>query len=134
VGTPLPENEPGNPCGVCFGVGKAFPLPTPKYVQLDFSGVKPGQNFNGLQGGLPNGSHILKQYTPCSWTLFTANESYFLMWSINRSTVSSQDRSTQFTFQTVFLPALCMVEFDNAFTVWNGSAAFGGTCKVIWNI
>lgn len=132
MGTPAPPNEPGVLCNRCFGLDRTFPEPTPKYIDLTISGVMPGQVFNGLAGGLPNGKFRLQQQLPCSWRLVTTDQIFFVLWTISRTVVTVQDSSTLFPFQTPFFTGLCQLQVSNTFQVWNSNSAFGGIAKITW--
>ncbi len=59
-----PDYEPGRRCGTCEDI--LFNGVTPKYVEVDFSGIV---CCPGIQGPAPNGTYLLTQnaINPCQW-------------------------------------------------------------------
>ena len=72
MGTPLPVENPGVPCSSCWGSGNPFGSgDTPKYVLLDFSGLKPGSLWVPAADEIVLRQQKLTQtVNPCAW-LFT---------------------------------------------------------------
>lgn len=76
MGTPIPDPiEPpdsgtGNPCSICWGVGKPFgDVDTPTTVLIRVSGVNKGPNWTAANGEPVNGDFNCEQVPgfPCTW-------------------------------------------------------------------
>lgn len=134
VGTPLPENEPGIACPLCFGDGKPLGPTPPKFVYLTFAGVKPGPGFGDVvQGQLPNGRWLLENDQGCRYFVHYPLWNITLLWGVSTTLVRWRDASDAILFNTIFPSAICKTSVNNAVHFGPFIAAYDGHCDITWS-
>lgn len=136
MGTPLPPNEPGNNCDVCWGPGKLFgDGPTPTIIQLRLTSLLPGEfeheaDFDNLLV-----THWLVQRgLPCVFTIFDGPLEWTVGWNPANTTVSVTNVNTlrQVFFNST--DAKCLVDLPNKIIVPAAHIAYNGFANVTWDL
>ena len=135
MGTPLPPNEPGNPCTVCWGVGKPFgEAPTPKTLEVRLTSLLPGELWEEELEQLLLTTHYLEQtLSPCFWKIKDGEFTWSLSFDAG-ATIIQVIRTLQ--TGTVFASEVyeeCVVDIENHITSPNNVFAYNGFANITWN-
>jgi len=135
MGTPLPPNEPGNPCTNCFGFGKAFgELVTPKVIQLRLTSLLPGEFYDQDFEQFLLTTHYLEQYTsPCHYRIESNDFRFDLLWYTIQTVVQILHLPT---YRQVFdnTSALgCSTDIENLLVNPTGVITYGGFANITWD-
>lgn len=135
MGTPLPPNEPGQPCALCFGAGQPFGAgDTPKFITLSLEALVPGQFWIPEDEQLLLTPHLLSQTgIACSWSLEDRAYQWFVLWRAVGNLILVRQIAT---FQSVFSSFdddPCLLEYSNDNDESFGNVAFGGKSLITWN-
>jgi len=134
MGTPLPPNEPGIACPLCFGAGGPLGPVPPKFVWLNFRDVKPGPDPLGVrQGIIPSGSWYLKCTDSCLYELNLPLWHITLLWGASSTLVRWRDASNALLFNTIFPSATCARFVYSAVQYSPTVVAYGGSCQITWS-
>jgi len=135
MGTPLPPNEPGNPCTVCWGVGKSFgDGPTPKVIELRLTSLLPGEYADEADFDNLLVTHWLEQTgLPCVYNIIDG----MLSWSVNWNPTNTYISVYNFgTLRTVFhnlTVEKCLLDLPNQNTGPDDNIAWNGFANITWN-
>ena len=134
LGTPLPLNEPGLACPVCWGPGKPFgPGPTPKFIKLTFTGIHVGSSWFGSGYPDPNQTYLcVLGVDVCYWSL---NCWPIDVW-LELGPVGSQAYLRIYTiplFQSTVM-SVCVRDFTNIWFSPSSPNQLGGSCRVSWEM
>lgn len=133
MGTPLPKNEPGTFCSICWGPGKPLgPGPTPKFVYCTLSGVEVNPGVAVPVPGPPNRKFFLAQHPTISrWQCFGSD--WEVTWWIGGSfTICSAVIPSTAAGFVANVPDLCQTDFVNGYGA-SGSPYRFGTAKISWD-
>jgi len=135
MGTPLPPNEPGLPCGHCWGVDKTFgDGPTPKVITLKFTGWKPGNYWVPAAEPFLLSPQLLQQTTsPCYYQLFTAGANFYFGWSGSNTYCEITGIGTGRDFFYNIIDSVCPRIVPNGIIAPTYYAAYDGQVEVSWN-
>lgn len=135
MGTPLPPNEPGNPCNLCWGVGKEFGnYSTPRFITMILEGILPGDDWDPDHEQLLLTPHLLDQViTPCDWDI----DDGIFRWQYGFTVAGTSCYVTRKSdSRTVFLADTgvdCQIRVPNQLiTGWN-VIAYNGFANFSWN-
>lgn len=136
MGTPLPANEPGELCSVCWGPGNPFgPGPTPRVVQMRLTSMLPGDNFTTELEQLLLTTHYLQQtFDPCFWRI---DDGSFL-WTFSLFPGLSQCEvfsgpPIRNSF-TGTIATSCLVDFPDLTTSPADQVLWGGFANITWDL
>ncbi len=136
MGTPLPPNEPGDTCSVCWGPDKPFgDGVTPHVLTVNFKMLQQGQFWDPTKEQTLLAPHLLIQGpSACSWSLQSADWLVSVTFSPTEVDVSLRILpSGSFAFrQRLALP--CLYRYFNSFTAPAGLVAFGGLADLSWDL
>ena len=133
MGTPTPDNEPTSGCARCFGSGRILGEVQPKYINVKFSGVRPGLDF-APPASIPNGSFRLQHAFSCLYRLFVPNSfNIRLDWAATRTRVTvGQPFFEDVTWNS--LPAdLCQTHLGIDSSPSIVGTFFGGEIDITWS-
>jgi len=135
MGTPLPPNEPGEDCTVCWGTDKTFgPGHTPKYLWLRITELTPGAFWNpALEAELLLPHLLVQTEAPCGYGLMTPNISYSWGFAYGRTYVLVADISTGRSFLSNNPDDECATSVRDWWTEGSQVAAYGGLGTISWN-
>ncbi|GAH87122.1 unnamed protein product [marine sediment metagenome] len=135
MGTPLPPNERGDLCNVCWGPGKPFgDTPTPHVIIARLTSLLPGEFWDAPAEQLLLVSHYLEQkVAPCEWSI---NDGSFV-WDLNYN-VQHTDFDVwrisdhELVFRTpLFFP--CAIDLPNSLVDPAGNVAYNGFVNFTWD-
>lgn len=136
MGTPLPPNQPGPNCGLCWGPGKPFgDFQTPRFITVTLTGIAPGDDWNPAHEQLLLTPHLLDQViTPCDWDI---RDGIFL-WNIRFTTSgTSASISRVQDALTVFVanpPGQCQTVLQNQQTDPFMVVGINGILTITWDL
>ncbi|KKL95120.1 hypothetical protein LCGC14_1857800 [marine sediment metagenome] len=135
MGTPLPPNQSGNDCTVCWGTGKPFgDGPTPTVIQLRLTSLLPGE-FEDLADfqNLLVTHWLTQQVDPCRFEITDRGFLWFVEWAPTATLVAVRDLSSlRFVFVAT-LPAICQVDMPSDIAGPAGNIAWNGFANITWN-
>ena len=131
MGTPTDPTEESSGCSLCFGSGQAFgDRGTPKYMRVNISGMKPGEDYD-LYGSPPlSGSWLLEHISGCYWLVSAEDYTIALTMDQTVNALSYSYRVGGPPFE-IFLSetgSVCRKIYKNSDP--NPDIAFGGTATV----
>lgn len=135
MGTPLPENEPGELCPSCWGVNKPFgPGPSPKVIQLRLLDLEAGALATEATNALILQPRLLEQTNaPCTYEIEASGFLYRLNFSLQFTTLVVERISDgKRAFLDDFPPA-CQTSFPNALDDGDDHIAFNGRALIQWS-
>ena len=136
MGTPLPPNQPGNLCDLCWGPGKPLgPPPTPTTIVMRLTSMLPGDNFTPELEQLLLTSHYLVQtFEPCIWRI--DDGSFIWRWlffpGLSQCEVFSGPPVRNSFTGTVAAP--CLLDLANLSTTPADQVMFGGFANITWDL
>lgn len=136
MGTPLPPNEPGDNCFVCWGVGKKFGnTTTPRIINVRLSALSPGDFWDPADEQLLLTPHSLVQGPgPCRFQVSDAKFSWELIYFFDRTLLSIIRLSdTKVVFRHEAGPN-CLTSIPNQLIVPTDVVAFNGFANIDWNL
>lgn len=136
MGTPLPPNEPGNPCTVCWGVGKAFgDEPTPKVIQLRLTSLLPGEYSDEADFDNLLVTHYLEQTgLPCLYEIIDGMLSWTVNWNPTNTYISVYNFGTLRTVFHNLTGEICLVDVPNQNTSPDDNIAWNGFANITWDL
>lgn len=135
MGTPLPPNEPGDPCTVCWGPGKEFGSgPTPKVIQLRLTRLLPGEHYTEASEQFLLTTHHLEQlYAPCYYTIDARGFRLdVLFWLGSTHVLVSHVDEGWGVFYNTTAPE-CSLDLENLFTSPADNVMYGGFANITWS-
>ncbi len=135
MGTPLPPNEPGFPCNVCWGPGTRFGIAdTPKFITAQLFDIQQGEFWEPADEQLLLTPHLLEQLGPgCIWRL---NDGTFLFQFLFAPSFTqlnvSHFPSASSAFIAFEFPA-CLLEVPSVLLTPAGNFGFAGNAVITWN-
>jgi len=136
MGTPLPPNEPGDNCFVCWGVGKSFGnTTTPRKIGVQLFGLEPGDFWDADDDQLLLTPHCLIQGPgACRWQVSDARFSWELIYFFDKTLLSIIRLSdTKVVFRHESSP-ICLTFIPNELTDPDDVVAFNGNATVSWSL
>lgn len=135
MGTPLPPNEPGDPCTVCFGPGKTFgDGDTPKFIKIRFSDFLPGQLWDpGLDSFLNTEHLIIQDAPPCTWFIIDTGFVWALSWNLPNASILIQRLAPLEPCFEVLNGPLCDLEYANQIVAPAGVITYDGKVTIDWD-
>jgi len=135
MGTPLPRNVLGNPCSVCWGVGKPFGEgETPKVLCMKLIGIKPGDDWDQDHEQLLLTPHFLEQIiTPCDWDIDDGIFRWRWAFSATHTTGHVFRKSDSLTVFYQSYPPSCMTKLYNSYNDPWMVIAYDGFANITWN-
>jgi len=133
MGTPLPGNEPTTGCALCFGTDKPLGLVQPRFIWLDFSGVKPGPGADLIQGILPSGKWLVAQVSGCLYRVNYPLWIIELLWGSSSTIVRWRDAFGGLLFNSSLNFIVCGTSIANKVGYTPTIAAYGGNCEITWS-
>lgn len=135
MGTRLPPNEAGNPCGICWGAGKEFGEgPTPTVITAQLYSLQPGEFWNPAHELLLLTPHLLIQGgQPCFWAV----QDEFFTWQLQYFNFTTWVRifltiGVKQVFRDAIDPA-CQVSLPNGLAAAANNFAYDGHLLFSWN-
>ena len=134
MGTPLPPNEPGEPCNVCWGPGQLLgPLPTPRFVIAQLFDMLPGDNFTPALEQLLITPHLLRQtINPCIWQIIDPPFTWQWVFTLTVSQCLVFSPPPVRNFFTGSSPDLCLLDVPNLATNPADQVMFRGFATLTW--
>ena len=134
MGTPLPPNEAGDVCAICFGAGQEFgDVPTPTFIMLQLEDLQQGPFWDpAFEQQLLTPHQLIQTVNPCGYTVFDGTFNWSFTWFLTTTliTIVRTSNSKQ-VFANVGAP-VCGVNFSNALESTDNEFAFGGSLEVTW--
>lgn len=136
MGTPLPPNEPGLDCLVCWGIGKTFGIGnTPKYIRVHLLDLLPGEFASEIDIQTLLTPHFLTQtLAACQWTIRLDGFTWTLSLSAFQSVLIVLNTATDHRIFQARPATLCTLDFVNEQTVPAGFITYGGTAQITWDL
>lgn len=134
MGTPLPPNEPGEPCEVCWGPGKPFGDPaTPKYISMQWIDYFPGDLWDeDLESILLLPQLMIQTAFPCTWAVIVEGIAFALGYETGNTALVIQ-RVSPFEQAFRHLGGVeCLLTYPNEITTPAGVIAYGGKVVLTW--
>ena len=136
MGTPLPPNEPGLLCPLCWGPAKLFgDGPSPLVIQVRLTRFLPGDSFEDPQEQLLLQTHWLEQLAgPCSWRI---DDGIFVWFAEFTSFETVVDVRRKLDNKPAFVGAftdVCATDLPNTLLQPIGNVAFGGFANINWDL
>lgn len=136
MGTPVPPNEPGDLCTICWGPGRPHgPGPTPKVLRLVFSGLLPGEFWSSAdEQSLLWPHYLIQSGVPCDWlelsTRWRCQFSYtpITVWIVLRNLATNR-----LAFLAIIPPSCTLFE-PNEITDPLTNFAYSGNVTVDWDL
>jgi len=136
MGTPLPPNEDGDNCTVCWGTDKPFgDGATPRTIEVTFRDLLPGEFWDPTKEQSLLAPHLLVQTaSPCTWTIESSDWLVSLSFSATEVDLSLRILpSGSFAFRQR-LAAPCLHRYFNSFNNPAGLVAYSGFADLTWNL
>lgn len=136
MGTPLPPNEPGDNCFVCWGVGKRFgDTTTPRIITVQLFDLQQGDFWNANDEQLLLTPHSLIQGPgPCVYSVNDEKFSWVLVYFFDRTLlIIIRVSDTKVVFRHEATP-ICLLTIPNELTDPNDVIAINGFANVSWNL
>lgn len=136
MGTPLPPNQPGALCNVCWGVGKDFGNgPTPRVIQLRLTRLLPGEHWDQADEQNLLTTHWLEQQAdPCVFLIVDGDYRWFVEWRPTTTIVAVRNLAT-LRFVFVFeAPPICQVDMPSDIIAPEGNIAYNGFANITWDL
>ncbi len=136
MGTPLPPNEPGDPCVNCWGFGKQFgDGETPLQVELQFVDLQPGEFFDPALDQFIITPHTLIQFnSACRYRVEASDFRFQIIWDPTRTVVQAVHLPTgRQIFDNTTAP-LCATDVPNNLVNPGGVMMFGGNAMITWSL
>ncbi len=136
MGTPLPPNEPGNDCILCWGTGKPFgDGPTPTVIQLRLTSLLPGEFADEADFDNLLVTHWLVQTgLPCLYNIIDGNISWNVNWNPTNTNISVVNLNTVRQVFNNLTFTKCQLDLPNQLTGPDGNIAFGGFANITWDL
>lgn len=136
MGTPLPPNEPGQPCALCFGIGQPFgDAVTPKFISLNLFDIQPGQFWRDADESLLLGPPFLIQtMIPCEWFGSDGTFQWFVLWRAVGNLIFVKDLVSGADVFSTFGDSPCLLEYGNDITTPTNKYGFDGNAKITWSV
>lgn len=136
MGTPLPPNDAGDNCFVCWGVDKAFGnTPTPRIITVKLSGLLPGDFWLQDDEQLLLTPHSLIQGPgPCRFQVSDAKFSWALVYLFDRTIFSILrflDTKSVFGHEST---QQCLTSIPNDQITPTNFIAYKGTASISWSV
>ncbi len=135
MGTPLPPNEAGDDCVVCWGPGETFgDGPTPRVITAIFSGFTAGDGFNPAdEQVLLAPQLLLQQLNPCAYAIQVGPILFFWRWSPTTALASVENTVVPIEYFRGDITEHCPLTIFNELPSFPSQGAIGGTFFVTWN-
>lgn len=136
MGTPLPPNEPGDPCGTCWGIGKAFgDGDTPKFIKMKFSDFLPGEFWTQELDDFLKLEHLMIQDVPaCTWFVIDQGIVWALSWNLPAATILIQQIVPLRPAFEVLVGIQCQLEYSNQIVAPAGVICYDGKVTIDWDL
>ncbi len=136
MGTPLPPNEPGNDCLVCWGPAKDFgDGATPTVIQLRLTSLLPGEFADQADFDNLLVTHWLQQTgLPCLYNIIDGNISWNVNWNPTNTNISVFNINTVRPVFNNLTFTKCQLDLPNQLTGPTGTIAFGGFANITWDL
>lgn len=136
MGTPLPANEPGDNCFVCWGVDKEFGnTTTPRIITVQLSGLLPGAFWRPADQQLLLTPHSLIQGPgACRFQVTDAEFSWTLFYLFDRTIFTILrlfDTRSAFLHESI---QKCRTSLPNDHTAPLNVIAYNGTASISWSL
>lgn len=136
MGTPLPPNEPADPCTVCWGPGKSFGSGvTPKVIQLRLIDLLPGEHYTAAFEQFLLIPHYLEQlYAPCFYTIDANGFRLDVLFHLftTHVLVSNTLEGWGVFFNTTAPP--CSLHVENNYDSPADKVMYGGYANITWSL
>lgn len=136
MGTPLPPNEPAEPCTSCWGIGKTFgDTETPQVLQVRLTRLLQGEFGSSESEQLLLTTHWLERVQAfCTWEIIASGFLWRLVYSLQFTNliverISDGKRAFQDTF-----PPTCQLDLENDLQDGDDRIAFGGFANITWDL
>lgn len=135
MGTPLPPNEPGNDCTVCWGAGKRFgDNPTPKILTVTLHDLEPGVFWwDSLESLLYTPHLLIQTASTCVWYVEDEHFSWHVDFLLAKTSISI----TQIVNSAIVLASdklgPCETNIPNEITAPAGVFAINGWASIGWD-
>jgi len=135
MGTPLPPNEPGVTCSLCWGLDEAFgDSPTPRVMQVQYSGIQPGQYWDADdEQWILTPHYLLQTANPCFWTEGVAGWVHYLEYNAVSDLLQLRKAIPFGLYFNANIAAGCHLTIYSDLTSWSGVAGYGGQAEISYN-
>lgn len=135
MGTPLPPNEPGNDCALCWGVGKPFgDGPTPHMVNASLFMILPGEFWEPSEETLLLSSHqLIQHFGPCFWRVDDGQFVWIFELDGLETRFQVRRNSDNRPVFVGILPEICGTSIESGLFQPLGNVAFSGFANVVWS-
>lgn len=136
MGTPLPPNQIGDDCVLCWGFEKPFGNGnTPRIIQLRLTDLSPGQFWDPADEQLLLTPHFLQQHpVPCTYTIDDGRFLWEWVWGVGTTqidVVRKDDFKSVFAYGSRFECDLFLPNWHQAPV---GVVAYYGWALVTWSL
>ncbi len=136
MGTPLPPNVDGDPCTICWGVGKPFgAIATPQFVEIQLSAMSPGEFFIAGDDSLLLTPHLLRQdlAEACSWGIVAGDYIWNLQYFLGQATSFVRNFITGKSVYENAGDPTCLLSYSDTTGIFAGRQVFGSNAKFDFN-
>lgn len=136
MGTPLPPNEPGNLCAICWGAGKPLgDSPTPTVIQARLTSLLPGFAWNPDDEQLLWTTHYLTQRgNACEFRIQDGTFEWFLFFGPTNTHFSVTRNADGFLVFFHGTDQPCELDLDNELTLFTDGIAHNGFANLTWDL
>ena len=137
MGTPIHEIiiVPGATCGTCWGAGKSFELPTPKFITMSLHDWTEGPAWNEMYRAELEAPAVLDDLIFGACSYFTQTANFDWSWGHGGGITSMQVRTTppgiSYAFYNIAAPE-CQVELPNIAALPLDVIASGGYASIVF--
>lgn len=135
MGTPLPPNEPGVACPLCFGPGQPFgDQVTPHVIKVQLTSQLPGEFYTEEAEQLLATTHYLECIgTECRYDIDAGGFHWYVHWLVGGTWVGVHQIATGYdVFSNRFAPE-CAVDIENKNINPAHGVMYGGFMNITWD-